>query len=63
MAGRSYYSIRTGKHHLGSKLDLAILLKLFFAVYSDFGRKGYFQEAFGSLFVVAEVIEYVQKLT
>jgi len=47
LAGRSYYSIRTGKHPLGSKLDLATLLRLFFAVYSDFERKGYFQEAFG----------------
>lgn len=47
MAGRSYYSIRTGKHPLGSKLDLATLLKLFFAMYSDFERKGYFQKAFG----------------
>lgn len=47
MAGRSYYSIRTGKHPLGSKLDLATLLRLFFAVYSDFASKDYFQEAFG----------------
>jgi hypothetical protein len=47
LAGRRYYSIRTGKHPLGSKLDLITLLRLFNALYSDLERRGYFQEAFG----------------
>jgi hypothetical protein len=47
MTERRYYSIRTGKHPIGVKLDLQMLLRLFYSVYCDFNRKGYFQEAFG----------------
>jgi hypothetical protein len=47
MAERRYYSIRTGKHPTGAKLDLPMLLRLFYSLFCDFERKGYFQEAFG----------------
>ena len=47
MAERRYYAIRTGKHPLGSKLDLITFLKLFCALYTRFQKDGYFQEAFG----------------
>ena len=32
---------------MGAKLDLPMLLRLFYSVHCDFERKGYFQEAFG----------------
>jgi hypothetical protein len=44
---KRYYSIRTGKHPLGSKLNLDTLLKMFLSIFCDFERRGYFQEAFG----------------
>src|ERR1035437_4274797 len=47
MAERRYYSIRTGKHPKGAKLDLPMLLRIFYSAYCDFGRRGYIQEAFG----------------
>lgn len=47
MPGRRYYSVRTGRNPEGSQLALPSLLRLFLAVYCDFERKGYFQEAFG----------------
>jgi hypothetical protein len=56
LAIRRYYSLRTGKHPLGSKLDLVMLLKLFFKIYSEFERNGYFQEAFGYYCVDADYV-------
>jgi hypothetical protein len=47
MAERRYYSIRTGKHPAGAKIDLPVLLRLFHFLYCDFERRGYLQEAFG----------------
>jgi hypothetical protein len=47
MTKRQYYSMRMGKNPNASKLDLSILLKLFRELYTDFERRGYFQEAFG----------------
>jgi hypothetical protein len=47
MNKRLYYSIRTGKHPTGGKLDLLSLLNLFSIIYSNFESSGYFQEAFG----------------
>ena len=44
---KRYYSIRTGKHPLGSQLDMGLMLKLFEHLYNDLEGKGYFQEAFG----------------
>ena len=44
---RRYYSIRTGRHPLGSKLDFPLLIKLFQHLWGNFEGKGYFQEAFG----------------
>jgi len=44
---RRYYSIRTGKHPLGSQLDINLMLRLFANLYNDLTEKGYFQEAFG----------------
>lgn len=44
---RTYYSIRTGKHPSGSRLNLAIMSKLFVSLWEDLKDKGYFQEAFG----------------
>jgi len=42
---RHYYSVRTGKKPL--KLDLPMLRKLFFGIYSALEKHGYFEEAFG----------------
>jgi hypothetical protein len=47
MTKRQYYSMRMGKNPNASKLDLSILIKLFRELYTDFERRGYFQEAFG----------------
>jgi len=44
---RKYYSIRTGKHPLGSQLDLDLMLRFFASLYNDLEEQGYFQEAFG----------------
>ena len=44
---RRYYSIRTGKHPLGSQLDINLMLRLFANLYNELTEKGYFQEAFG----------------
>lgn len=47
MRSKGYYSIRTGKHPGGAKLDLPALKKIFLSIDSQFSSRGYFQEAFG----------------
>ena len=47
MPERRYYSVRTGRNPEGAQLALPSLLRLFLAVYCDFERKDYLQEAFG----------------
>lgn len=47
MSRRRYYSVRTGGHPQGPTIDLDLLKRLFLGVYEEFGRQGYFQEAFG----------------
>jgi len=47
MGERKYYSTRTGKNPEGERLSLDLLKRLFIAVYEDFERRYYFQEAFG----------------
>lgn len=42
-----YYSIRTGKNPLASKIDLPTALKLFKSIYSGLEEEGYFQEDIG----------------
>jgi len=54
---RNYYSVRTGKHPTGGKIDLPALQKLTLAVYQQFEHKDYFQEAFGFECVDAGYIE------
>jgi hypothetical protein len=44
---RKYYSIRTGKHPLGSQIDFGLMLKLFVTLWNEFQEDGYFQQAFG----------------
>ncbi len=44
---RRYYSVRTGKHPAGERLDLAALKKLFFAMFQKCERDGYFQRHLG----------------
>jgi hypothetical protein len=44
---RRYYSVRTGKHPAGKKLDLATLKKLFFAMFQKMEGDGYFQQHLG----------------
>src|SRR5579884_2646323 len=44
---RRYYSVRTGKHKPGTELSLQLLKDLFWAVYHDFDKKQYFDQAFG----------------
>jgi len=47
MRERGYYSVRTGKHPWGAKLDLVALKKMIATVYRRFTDQDYFQEAFG----------------
>lgn len=47
MAGRQYYSMRTGKNPYAAGIDLPILLRLFCDLYVHYSDQGYFQEAFG----------------
>ncbi|MFC2024785.1 hypothetical protein ACFLTJ_04375 [Chloroflexota bacterium] len=47
MKEKRYYSIRTGKHPLGSKLDMPLMLRLFAHLYKELEDAGYFQEFFG----------------
>ncbi|MCX6376582.1 MAG: hypothetical protein NTU88_11210 [Armatimonadetes bacterium] len=47
MRDTPYYSIRTGKHKDGSRLDLPMFKRLFLTLYSRLCREGYFQEALG----------------
>jgi len=47
MRERGYYSVRTGKHPGGAKLDLPSLKKIFLSVDKQFRDRNYFQEAFG----------------
>ncbi|MBI5650802.1 MAG: hypothetical protein HZC40_10235 [Chloroflexi bacterium] len=44
---RQYYSARTGKNPLATRLDLPMLRRLFRELYLKFSRKEYFQESFG----------------
>ena len=44
---KRYYSVRTGKHPGGAKLDLPALKKLFLSIDNQFSSRDYFQEAFG----------------
>lgn len=47
MASRKYYSVRSGKNPLSSKIPLPDFLQLFYDLYKEFEINGYFQEAFG----------------
>ena len=47
MRDRRYYSVRTGKNPYSDQLDLKMLNRLIYTLYSDLDQKGYFQEAFG----------------
>lgn len=42
-----YYSIRTGRHPEGERLDFEMLKRLFLSTYKDFEVRGHFQEYFG----------------
>jgi hypothetical protein len=47
MKERRYYSVRTGKNDMGSRLQLDDFRGLFEDLYNSFEEKGYFQEDFG----------------
>lgn len=47
MREKGYYSVRTGKHPGGAKLDLPSLKRIFLSLDRQFNERGYFQEAFG----------------
>jgi hypothetical protein len=47
MRDKGYYSLRTGKHPDGARLDLVGLKKLFMSIYGSFQSRDYYQEAFG----------------
>lgn len=47
MREKGYYSVRTGKHPGGTKLDLPSLKKIFLSVHRQFIARDHFQEAFG----------------
>jgi hypothetical protein len=47
MRERGYYSVRTGKHPGGAKLDLPSLKKIFVSVDKQFRDRYFFQEALG----------------
>lgn len=47
MAGRRYYSARTGKNPNATQYDIVILRRLFSDLHLHFAEKEYFQEAFG----------------
>ena len=47
MRDRGYYSVRTGRHPAGAKLDLPSFKKLFLSLDRQFTARDYFQEAFG----------------
>jgi len=47
MREQGYYSVRTGKHPDGAKLDLISLKKIFLSMDRQFRDRDYFQEAFG----------------
>lgn len=47
MREKGYYSVRTGKHPGGAKLDLPALKKIFLSIDRQFSSRDYFQEAFG----------------
>lgn len=47
MRERGYYSIRTGKHPNGARLDLPSFKKLFLSVEKQFTDQSFFQESFG----------------
>lgn len=47
MREKGYYSVRTGKHAGGAKLDLAAFKKLLVSIHRQFQTRDYFQEAFG----------------
>jgi hypothetical protein len=54
---RRYYSVREGKHPKGKHLDLRSVRELFYDLYRDFDRRGYFQEAFGYTCVDAGFVQ------
>lgn len=47
MRDRPYFSVRTGKHPTGGRLDLDGLKRLFLAAFLQLEADGYFQEMFG----------------
>ena len=47
MTPRRYYSIRTGRNPMATKIDLPTFLKLFITLYCRFEDEGYFQESLG----------------
>jgi hypothetical protein len=47
MAERRYYSVRTGKNTSAAQLELPMLRRLFYTIYSEFSSNFYFQEAMG----------------
>src|SRR6266853_4741418 len=47
MRGKGYYSVRTGRHPVGAKLDLPSLKRIFLSLDRQFVARDYFQEAFG----------------
>jgi len=47
MRDKPYFSVRTGKHPTGGRLDLAGLKRLVLAAYRQLVADGYFQEALG----------------
>src|SRR5437763_16844651 len=47
MRDKPYYSVRTGKHPTGTRLDLNLLRRMFVALFADFERRCYFQQGLG----------------
>lgn len=47
MRDKPYFSVRTGKHPTGGRLDLPGLKRLVLAAYQQLESDGYFQESFG----------------
>ncbi|PZO46565.1 MAG: hypothetical protein DCF16_18820 [Alphaproteobacteria bacterium] len=47
MREQGYYSLRTGKHAAGGKLDLAAAKRLFLSIVREFDERGFLQNAFG----------------
>lgn len=47
MSERNYYSVRTGNNQGLIQVELDLLQRLFYATYTDFTNKEYFQQALG----------------